>query len=434
MGLSRSLSTGTSALRTFQRRFDFISNNLANVNTVGYKSSRGNFVEQFNQVYNVGKSVDSTAKGVGGVMPLQFGLGVRLAGITTDMTQGSIETTGRPMDLAISGEGYFIYNNGERQVYSRAGIITADKSGNIVDSSTGAYLQGYGLLLDTNGMIQKDADGLNILDKNYNNLVVSPNLISPPSQTTTVSLTGNLNSSGSTGTSRDTSITIYDVKGAPHSLLMSFTKTANADEYTLDVKVDNLAVGTQQIISFNNDGSINTPTNVTMAFGDINTALTGTPFQKDLKIQLADPANAIGGLTQYSAPSSATALEQNGYEPGNIIDMSVDQGGKLLGSFTNGQSEVLGQIAIAKFVNPAALVRTGNNFLVESPNSGLANVGTAGDIFPSTKIVGGALEQSNVDMTVEFTEMISTQRAFEAASRTITVSDTMLAELNQLKR
>jgi len=434
MGLSRSLSTGTSALRTFQRRFDFISNNLANVNTIGYKSSRGNFVEQFNQVYSVGKSTDTGAKGVGGVMPLQFGLGVRLAGITTDMTQGSIETTGRPMDLAIQGDGYFVYNNGDRQVYSRAGIIAADKAGYIVDSSTGAYLQGYGLLLGPNGMIQKDADGINILDKTTNNLIVSPNLISPPSQSTTVKLTGNLNSSASTGTTRDTSITVYDIKGAPHSLLMTFSKSANADEYTLDVKMDNIAVGTQQTIKFNNDGSINTPTDVTLAFADINTALTGSPFSKDLKIQLSDPANAIGGLTQYSAPSSATALEQNGYEPGELIDMSVDQGGRLMGSFTNGQSEVLGRVAIAKFVNPAALVRTGNNFLVESPNSGLANIGTAGDIFPSTKIVGGALEQSNVDMTIEFTEMISTQRAFEAASRTITVSDTMLAEMNQLKR
>ena len=434
MGLSRSLSTGTSALRTFQRRFDFISNNLANINTIGYKSTRGNFVEQFNQVYNVGKSVDTADKGVGGVMPLQFGLGVRLAGITTDMTQGSIETTGRPFDLAIQGEGFFVYNNGERTVYSRAGIIAADKQGNIVDASTGAYLQGYGLQLDANGLIQKDADGVNILNKQVNNLVVSPNLISPPQQTTNVKVTGNLNSSASTGTSRETSIVIYDIKGAPHTLLMTFTKTANANEYTLDVKIDNTAIGTQQTITFNNEGSINNPNSVTLTSSDVNTALTGTSFNKDIKLQLADPANPIGGLTQYSAPNSATALEQNGYEPGELIDMSVDQSGKLMGSFTNGQSEMLGRVAIAKFTNPAALVRMGNNFLIESPNSGLANVGTAGDVFPSTKIVGGALEQSNVDMTVEFTEMISTQRAFEAASRTITVSDGMLAELNQLKR
>jgi flagellar hook protein FlgE len=178
---------------------------------------------------------------------------------------------------------------------------------------------------------------------------------------------------------------------------------------------------------------------LTVTAADLNAALGGTLFDdttpNDINITLVDPdGNAFGGLTQYSSPSNATIQSQNGYEAGELLNLEVSPKGEIIGTFTNGQSEVIGQVAIAKFTNPEGLISSGGNFFEASPNAGNPNIGTAGETFPSSSIAGSALEQSNVDLTIEFTEMISTQRAFEAASRTVTVGDQMLAEINQLKR
>ena len=136
MGLSRSLSIGASSLNAHQKKFDVISNNLANANTVGYKSNRANFEEQFNQVYKYGNSPELTgSNGLGGINPLQFGLGVKLGSITQDFSQGSIEATNKPLDMAIQGSGMFVYNQSGRDVYTRAGNISRDNSGFLVDTS-----------------------------------------------------------------------------------------------------------------------------------------------------------------------------------------------------------------------------------------------------------------------------------------------------------
>lgn len=434
MGLSRSLSTGASSLRAHQQRFDVISNNISNVNTTGYKSTRANFIDQFSQIYNYGKAPDSVGgKGVGGSDPLQFGLGVRMGSITTNMTQGVLETTGRSLDLSLQGDGYFVYNNNGKQVYSRAGILNRDKDGFFVDASTGAYAQGYNLETDANGLIQKDSDGINMLNRTLTNLKVDPKTISPARQTENLGLTGNLNSGSAVGTTKQTSINIFDTSGASHSLLLTFTKTATG--WDVAAQTEGAAVGAATPITFNPDGTLNTPTSITLTSADLSTATTvPNSFLKDVTIKLADPTNKLTGLTQYGGPNTATANEQDGYQTGTLTDISFDREGKVWGAFTNGQSEKLGQLAVAKFSNPAALVKEGQNFMNIAPDSGLANIGTAGESFPSTQVVAGSIEQSNVDLTYEFTDMITTQRGFEAASRTITVTDQMLAELNNLKR
>ncbi|MBM2815133.1 MAG: Flagellar hook protein FlgE [Ignavibacteria bacterium] len=440
MGISRSLSTGSSALKANQFRMDVISNNIANTNTIGFKGSRVSFAEQFNQIYNYGKSSDTgNATGLGGTNPMQVGLGVGVGATTRLMSQGMIEMTSRPLDMALQGDGFFIYNMSGRQLFSRAAAITRDKDGYLVDASSGSYLQGYNLSFDAKGKINKDSTGINVLNRKLDNLKIAPNIISEPKQTQNVSIQGNLNSAAVANEKRDTSVNIIDSQGGSHALGLTFTKGANPNEYSASATIDGKAVAiTPALITFNSDGSLKAPLTLSVKAADMNTQLGAgvTVFDatKDLTLKLADANNILGGLTQFSAPSDATPIEPDGFQSGSLNYLSVDNEGKIWGGFSNGQSEILGQVAISKFTNQDGLLNEGGNFYSVSPNSGQANIGIAGSTFPSTKVAGSSLEQSNVDLTEQFTEMISTQRAFEAASRTITVSDQLLAETTALKR
>lgn len=439
MGLTRSLSTGASSLRAHQQKFDVISNNLANANTVGYKSNRAVFQEQFNQIMNYGKSPDIGGSSSSAMNPLQFGLGVKLGSIQQNMNQGAIETTDRALDLALQGDGFFVFNDFGNEKYSRAGNITMDRDGNLVDSATGASLQGYNVETDADGRITRDTLGINSLSGLKENLKIEPNVLSSPKQTEFVAVTGNLRSSNEEGYEKKTSITVFDNIGGAHDLKLTFTKTANANEYSLTGDLNGELVNlSDSLVAFNNDGTLNTPLEVSVSAADLNAAIGNQIFDettpKDITIQLADPDSIVSGLTQYAMTNTASISAQDGYQSGSLLDLSVDDNGKVYGAFTNGQTELLGQVLIAKFTNDEGLVRNGDNFYTVSPNSGMPNIGTAGEIFPSTKIASNALEQSNVDMTIEFTEMISTQRAFEAAARTITVTDQMLQETTILKR
>lgn len=440
MSLTRSLSSGASSLRAHQDRLDVISNNIANANTIGYKSSRATFQDQFSMIMSHGKSPESDAgSGMGGVNPLQYGLGVKVGAVTMNMGQGTLESTNRPLDMALRGDGFFVYNLNGSEYYSRAGAISQDKDGHLVDSASGAFMQGYNIETDTDGNMVKDTSGKNVLNGKVENLQISQDIISTPNQTETVILKGNLNSQNPEGYTRSTSINIYDNQGAARSLNITFEKTANANEYNITGTIDDLALNLgATALTFNGDGTLNTPTEIQITAADLNAALGSTVFDettpKDITVQLAEPGNINAGLRQFAGPNTAAAAEQDGYQSGDLLSMSVDAEGKIWGAFDNGQSELLGQVVVAKFTNPEGLVKEGMNFFSASPNSGLASLGTAGEIFPSTSVAGANIEQSNVDLTTEFTDMISTQRAFEAAARTVTVSDTLLGETNNLKR
>ncbi len=447
MAISRSLSIGASSLRAHQLKFDTISNNLANLNTIGYKGNRANFEEQFYQVVSQGRSPESVdGIGTGGTNPLQFGLGVKLGSITQDMSQGTIEATNRPLDMAIQGEGFFVYNLNGQNMYSRAGNVSRDKNGFLVDSSTGAILQGYSVKASATGIVSK-TNGVNDLVGTVGNLNIPNNIISAPNQTQAVKMTGNLNANNPNAAEKITTISVYDNVGGVHELKLTFTFNNGAlpldpadDTYDMQAEVDGTAINLNDTppavissIAFNTDGTIKPPFTLNLLQTDLDTLLPGR-FDNDIQVQLADPNQITAGITNYAAPNSATFTEQDGYQAGGLIDLSVDSRGQVWGAFTNGKSERLGQVALAKFTNNEGLVRNGANFYRESPNSGIPNIGTAVDIFPSTAVAGGSLEQSNVDMTVQFTDMISTQRAYEAASRTITLSDQLLQETTNLKR
>jgi len=456
MGLIRSLTIGTSSLISHQQKFDVISNNLANASTVGYKSKRANFAEQFSQTNTRGKASESEARySNGGINPLQFGLGVKLASISSDMSQGVIESTNRPLDVALQGDGFFIVNYNGQQRFSRAGQFTRDNDGFIVDNNTGAFIQGYNVATNANGIAQRTSDGSNILDRTLTNINIPYNTVSLPRQSQEITLRGNLNAEANPGfdSTRKTSMTIYDQSGAARTLSFTFQKTEEPNQWLVGVELDGVeqagsageifldlhdttnVMQAFSVIQFNPDGTLNDPMTLTFPAGYfVDANGTADKFPLDMRVHLAAPNNLSQGLKQYSADSNANFESQDGFTLGDLENMEVDSMGRILGEFTNGQTEILGQIAMARFANNEGLTRTGNNYYSQAPNSGDPVIGTAVEIFFTTAMVGRALEQSNTDLTREFTEMISTQRAFEAASRTVTVSDTLLQEINQLKR
>ena len=465
MGLIRSLSVGTSSLVAHQAKFDVISNNMANASTVGYKSNRANFAEQFNQIYTRGKASESE-KGYanGGLDPLQFGLGVKLASINKDFSQGVIESTNRPLDVALQGDGFFVIKNNGVQRFSRFGAFKLDGEGYLVDSNTGGFIQGYNTAQDPYEITYRSSTGENMLDRTLSNIQIPVSTVSLPRQSQEVTMLGNLNSDATEGfdSIRRTSMVIYDEIGGARTLSFTFYKVAEND-WLVGLEIDGVNQGSGAEgeiylnpndpddilpafgrVTFNTDGTIANvipndnpmaPFSLTLPGGSIINANGGVDkFPKDLHITLADPTNLSLGLKQYAADSNANFESQDGWTLGELEDLQVDARGRILGSFTNGQTEVLAQIAMAKFANNEGLVNTGMNYFKVGPDSGDPIIGTAIETFSTTQMVGNALEQSNVDLTTQFTDMISTQRAFEAASRTVTVSDTLLQEINQLKR
>lgn len=438
MALARSLSTAQSSLRAHQQRLDLIAANVANVNTIGYKASRARFAEYFAQRLGLGTMPLGVS---GGMDPLQVGLGVRLAAVVTDMSQGALTVTERPLDVALRGEGFFVLQLNGQQRYTRAGSFTVDAQGRIVDTATGALVQGYNLLLDPSGRPIRDSSGNFLLSRRIEALRIPTELRSPAHQTERVRLAGNLSAEMGDGESIATSILVYDARGATHVLRLEFRKTSTPNEYELSMTIDGqtvaLPAGTSTV-QFGSDGVLESPLSLTIPASELNTALGGSsPVfdpSKSLTIELAPSDNRLAGITHMAGQSAVTAVEQDGYGAGELVGLRVDATGKLVGIFSNGRTEVVAQLVIAKFPNPGGLLREGDSLFATSPNSGAPILGTAGEIFPSTQIIAGALEEANVDLSTEFTELITTQRGFEAAARIVSVSDQILAELTALKR
>ncbi|MCS6965828.1 MAG: flagellar hook protein FlgE [Candidatus Kapabacteria bacterium] len=440
MGLSQSLTTAQSALRAHQQRLDVIANNVANVNTLGYKASRARFAEYFARQLRMGTAPEASA-GLGGIDPLQIGMGVYMASIFVDMSQGALTVTNRPLDMALQGEGFFVVRLNGQQRLTRAGVFTLDAQGNLVDAVTGALVQGYNALFDAEGRLVRDNAGSVVLSRRVDALRLPPGLRSPARQTEQVRVAGNLSAGMTTGESIATSILIYDARGGTHELRLEFRKTSNPNEFELSLAVDGRTVrlpASATLVRFRADGGLEAPRSFTVSASELNTAVgASSPVfdtTRSLTVHLAPSGTSPVGVTNLAGGSTISFVEQDGYGVGELVDLQVEPNGKLVGSFTNGRTEVLGQLVIAKVMNPGGLVREGDNLFAVSPSSGSPVFGTAGELFPTTRVIGGAVEEANVDLTTEFTELIATQRAFEAAARAVAVSDQILVEINALKR
>jgi flagellar hook protein FlgE len=424
MAFLRSLFSGVSALRNQQTMMDVIGNNIANVNTVGFKSGRATFSELYAQTLQGATRPSDTT---GGTNPMQVGLGMSISTIDTTFSQGNIETTNGDWDLALYGSGFFVVNDNGQQLYTRAGKFSLDANGRLV-SASGGIVQGK----------MADAQGTIPLGTSLDDIIIDKSIKSPAHATTKVKYSGNLDSSADTGATTSTSATIYDSLGNPTLLTLNFTKTAGgAWDWAASIPDPADSTGTAQLsvgtgtVTFNTDGTLQTLTGENLTI----TPTTGADpinFTLDFGVQTAAAPGNFSGITQSSGKSSVTMRSQDGYTFGTLDSIAVGKDGVVTGSFSNGQSLDLAEIMVAQFNNPAGLVRAGENCYTVSGNSGTAAIVEADGA--TTSIYQGSLEQSNVDLADEFTKMITAQRGFQASARIITTSDEFLQEVVNLKR
>jgi len=391
---------------------DVIGNNIANVNTVGFKSSRVTFEEAFAQLQQ-GATLPSNT--TGGVNPIQIGLGMNVGSVDLLFTQGNLEATGVNTDLAIQGDSFFVVSDGASDSYTRAGNFQLDAQGRLVASTNGQVVQGK---MAVNG----------VLTDTIQDLSLPFGQKAPAQDTQNIALAGNLDTDAVVGDSRETTITVFDAMGSRDEMTITFTKASATDwDYAVTMASGAVVSGDTGTLTFDNQGRLTappaTPFVYTPASGAANVSI-GIDFGS---------AGAIDGLSQFAAPSTAVIQEQDGYTMGDLERFSIDLTGTITGAFTNGVTLTLGQVALADFNNPSGLVRTGDNMYAVSANSGSPVLGFAGGSSQSS-ITPGALEMSNVDLAQEFTSMITAQRGFQSNARVITTSDEMLQEVVQLKR
>lgn len=433
--MMRSMYSGVSGLRIHQTKMDVIGNNIANVNTVGFKSSRVTFAEVFSQTV---QGASGANENLGGTNPMQIGLGSTVASIDVNMTEGAAQRTDNPLDLKIEGEGFFVVSDATGNKFTRAGAFKIDEAGNLVNSD-GLNVMGWTTNPDTGEIVKSKVENLQILS--MDNMYIEPN------KTESITLSGNIDTNDSqlaVGEGVPFSTTIYDSLGYKYTVNFLVTENAAANSYDFAVTSVTDETGTAiagaamstVTLQFDTDGQcIYDETTGTPAFEISGFPTTMSSFAEPLTV---NPA----ALTMYADDGNTTVEgtsgDKNGLGAGNeagaISGYEVGSDGKIIGLYSNGETKVLGQIAIATFANPTGLQKLGNNLFVTTSNSGeFDGIGTdvtsAGGSFNS-----GVLEMSNVDLSTEFTEMITTQRGFQANSRIITASDEMLQELVNLKR
>lgn len=457
--MMRSLFSGVSGLKNHQTRMDVIGNNISNVNTTGFKTSRVTFQDMLSQTLSGAAKPEETR---GGVNPKQVGLGMTVAAIDKIFTQGSLQTTGNQTDLAISGDGFFILSEGDKNYYTRAGAFSVDKDGTLVNPANGLKVQGWTAQRDANGNVAVNTQAT------PGDITIPIYSKEPARETSFVRYKCNLDSqqpivpTNATPQMRasaavTTNIDVYDNLGEPHRLTLTIWKTGtnewtasasitdNTGPVTLDVpsgadQANNQNPSSRIKLRFSPDGRIigvgdegtTDSQNQGNLFANFNYRVDGDPNVRTIRLDLG-AAGETTGVTQYSSQSTTKGVEQDGYAMGYMESFNIDNSGVITGVFSNGVKRPVGQVATAVFTNPQGLTSVGQTMFEVSNNSGLANVGPASQAGRG-KIVAGSLEMSNVDMSEQFTDMIVTQRGFQANSRTITTSDQMLQELINLKR
>ncbi|HXZ58807.1 MAG TPA: flagellar hook protein FlgE [Steroidobacteraceae bacterium] len=373
-----------------------VSNNLANVATVGFKGSRTEFADLF----------ASTQQGA-----IATGNGVAVSEIAQQFTQGNIETTGNTLDLAVSGNGFFVVSNNGALNYTRDGEFQLNSTGEVVNSQ-GLALQAYPPL--ANGGF--NTGGLANLSLNTN--------LSQPQATSTAQITANLPANATpppdapfsatdpNSYNNTTSLTVYDSLGAAHTASLYFINAA-PNAWEVQLTVDGTAVGAPQALDYSQTGQLTTPANGQVAF-PAYTPATGA--------QAMNMTFDFSQTTQYGGNFGVTAIQQNGFTTGQLTGINIGQTGIVQAQFTNGRSIDLGQLALANFENPQGLQQLGNATWAPTNSSGAAVNGVAGNSGFGT-IESGSLEHSNVDTTAALVDMITAQRNFQANAQMIQTQD-----------
>ncbi len=427
MAILGALSIARSGLTATGEALSVTGNNIANVNTTAFKGSRSEFA-------------DLLATGAGGS---QVGLGARLIGTSSDFSQGDIESTGRSTDLAIEGNGFFVVRKDDGYLYTRTGTFDLDADGLLV-TSDGYPVQAYEL--DENGTpIGPLTD------------IETAGAASAPDATSEIELENNLDASaevitgGFVNTDFDsayassnftTTARVYDTRGLAHDLTLFFTRTGdNAWDLNIGVDAGETAGGTAGELSmvgstisltFNTDGSLAGPEPT-----DVSVTFAGAEAQ-DISIDVGTPNTAptpglgLDGLTQFGSASNASA-DADGFGAGKLQSIAVESDGTVRGTFDNGQTRDLYQFGLADFAAPDSLNGLGKGLFQETSASGVAAISLA-DSNGLGRIVGSAIERSNVDLAQEFVDLISLQRSFQANARVITTGDSLLNDLINIVR
>lgn len=418
-----SFQQGLSGLNTSSTNLDVIGNNIANVNTVGFKQSQAQFADVF-------------ANSLSGSGSSQVGIGAKVATIAQTFSQGNITQTNNPLDIAINGQGFFRMSDGGAISYSRDGQFRADGNG-FITNSRGLNLTGY----------MADASG-NIIASGPTNLKLSTSDLAPK-PTSSYAVGVNLDSrldlpavatfdaTNPQSYNKTTSGTVVDSLGNSHQFALFFQKTA-ANTWntfaTIDGKVDaaGLPIGVtlggaaSQALQFDSTGAIDpaaTPFTVSVDLATINPTL-GATSPLDFTLDLTSS-------TQFGSDFGVNALTQDGYAPGRLAGFSTTADGIIQGNYTNGQTKTIGQIVLANFFNPQGLAPAGDGRWEETADSGQPVVGT-----PKSGTLGAlqssAVEDANVDLTHELVKMITAQRMYQANAKTIETQDTVLQTLVNL--
>lgn len=455
--MMRSLFSGVSGLKVHQTKMDVIGNNIANVNTVGFKSSSVTFTDIFYQT-SQSASGPNAATGAGGQNAKQIGLGAAMGAIAVNITgQGGSQRTDNPFDLMINGDSFFVVNKGGTNYFTKAGNFNVDEAGTLVNSA-GYPVMGW--QADSDGKIQKErVSALHVM--------ASENMSTPPEATTQSTFFGNINEEDemfqkdAPNNYIPVQMSFYDSLGYEYQILFKVTQstaTAQAGTRQYTMTLDSIMKDGEAL-----DGVVgNPPPAVELTFNTTDEPTNGTPPVEPGGLISVSGANVNGkqmqiifgnsipaakditvDLSQLTNYGSASTIDSKagdsegvgkGKAPGEMSRLGVQTDGKIVASYTNGDQRILGQIAVAKFANAAGLEKIGENLYAETLNSGKFN-GIGEDITADGgKFTTGVLEMSNVDLSTEFVDMITTQRGFQANSRIITVSDSMLEELINLKR
>ena len=390
-----SFGIALSGINAAQSDLNVTANNIANSNTTGFKQSRSEFSELF-------------AISPQGVSKTQNGAGVKIASVAQQFTQGNIEATNNSLDLAISGQGFFILSDAGAAAYTRSGAFQTNNAGYVVNAE-GQRLQVYP---------PASSGAFNTTSLSDLRVVTND---SAPAATTTADIVFNLpanaaqpaiaafDPTNATSYNNSTSMTVYDSLGAAHTASMYFVKTAVPNSWDTHLYIDGTAVGPAQTLRYSNTGAITAPATGKLAFPPY-TPLTNAA---DLNLTID-----VSRTTQYGDTFGVTAVSQDGYTTGRLIGISVDSTGVVQARFTNGRSIPLGQVAISNFANPQGLQSLGNTNWAETFGSGQALHGQAGNSGFGL-IQAGSLEQSNVNITAQLVNMITAQRNFQANAQMI---------------
>ena len=435
--MMRSLYSGVSGLKIHQTRMDVIGNNIANVNTVGFKSQTVNFSELFYQTTQSASGPNAENQ-TGGQNAKQIGLGASVAAVSTNITsEGGSQSTGNAFDLKINGSEFFVIRKGGTDYYTKAGNFTKDGYGNLVTAS-GAYVMGYTAARD-------DATGDYILQNDQLRPISvygDEYMTTDPAQTTAAKMSGNINASDDNFAASGyitTTLSVYDSLGNLYSVMFQINNTAgDPTTYTMtpvgvysgNTKVDNIEANIGGTVTMEFSGTTGKITTTPSTF-ELNFTGDTEAFQNPITVDFSN-------LTCVAAKSSVECTRGDedhngeGKAVGTMIELGIQTDGKVVASYDNGDTYVIGQILVASFANPSGLQKEGDNLFAATLNSGEAvvnDITVSGDTMSS-----GVLEMSNVDLADEFTSMIVTQRGYQANSRIITTSDTMIEELLSLKR